>query len=381
MKLLRGKPLVTALALWLLAITIMPVSAQNQITVYATAQRFEKGLMIWRSDNAFIWVLGNNGQVLNFPARSYSNLPDNPIFGNPPSRLRPIFGFGKVWGNNEGVRNLIGWPTLGELGFNMPIRTSPTALYLTQLDNTIIQINNNGTWQYANTPPVSPVIDFFTANPITVTPSGSVTLNWQARGVELVLIETYDSTGAIHNVLQDLPIYGNTTITIPSSWSSARCVIYGANRYRGYSPVPMYARLVSSELTVTVQADSGTTTTTQAAFQVYQKGYMVWEAATGGVMVFYGNNGGIMAGYPQSTYETLLDNPISDVPAGCIRSINGFGRVWGNYADVRNGLGCALTPEQNYTMTITSFNSRPSIYYSFPDGRTAKTTRGGFWNF
>src|SRR5688572_198314 len=93
---------------------IFSVQAQD---TYVTIQRFESGLMIWRSDNSTIYVLGNNGQALVYPSTSYSNLPDNPIFGTPPSRLRPIFGFGKVWGHAKKVRDLIGWPTLQEIGF------------------------------------------------------------------------------------------------------------------------------------------------------------------------------------------------------------------------------------------------------------------------
>lgn len=96
--------------------TILSVHAQD-MTIYITTQRFEKGLMVWRSDNSTIYVLGNNGQAVVFGSPPYTNLPDNPIFGTPPSRLRPIFGFGKVWGNHKTVRDLIGWPVLPEIGF------------------------------------------------------------------------------------------------------------------------------------------------------------------------------------------------------------------------------------------------------------------------
>ena len=99
----------------LLLAAIVPVAPQTPLptlqttqTVYGTVQEFEYGLMIWRSDTAQIWALIDDGTAFSFPASSYSTLPDNPIFGNPPSRLRPIFGFGKVWGNVANVRNLLG---------------------------------------------------------------------------------------------------------------------------------------------------------------------------------------------------------------------------------------------------------------------------------
>ena len=76
------------LFLSLLVVAVVPASAQVPHTVYGTVQEFEHGLMIWRSDTAHIWALVDSGTAYSFPAASYSTLPDNPIFGDPPTPLR-----------------------------------------------------------------------------------------------------------------------------------------------------------------------------------------------------------------------------------------------------------------------------------------------------
>ncbi|MBL8163493.1 MAG: hypothetical protein JNJ61_16025, partial [Anaerolineae bacterium] len=224
----------------------LPASAQTETTVYSTAQRFDSGLMIWRSDTSLIWVLGNNGQAYTFPASTYANLPDNPIVGTPPSRLRPIFGFGKVWGNSPDVRNLLGWPTLPEIGFDMRIRSTASAVYLTQLDQSVYQVNTNGTWQYATNPPtIGPLIQSFTAAPSPVVPGGTITVNWQIARVDSASLEMYDQGNTRLTLIENLPASGSQTITAPPS-GSARIVLWGVVLVRpdGYIAVP--TRVISS---------------------------------------------------------------------------------------------------------------------------------------
>jgi len=135
----------------------LPAAAQTDsyLTVYSTAQRFEGGLMLFRSDTAYIWVLANNGTVQRFPSWRYSRLPDNTV--TPPSgHIAPLFGFGKIWGNYASLRNLVGYPVMPELGFSMGIQNINGTYYLTQLDGTIYQINSNGTWTFANSAPPPP---------------------------------------------------------------------------------------------------------------------------------------------------------------------------------------------------------------------------------
>lgn len=120
----------------------------------------------------------------------------------------------------------------------------------------------------------------------------------------------------------------------------------------------------------------GGTDYTQAAYQKYERGFMIWRADAGRVIVFWGGQTGPVTTYEQNVYGLLPDNPIAYVPVGCIRSINGFGKVWGNYPSVRAGIGCALGPEEAYTLTVIRSGSTQS--FRLPDGRWA-VVNGPTW--
>ncbi|MCC6805717.1 MAG: hypothetical protein IT319_22740, partial [Anaerolineae bacterium] len=77
------KSKILTILLLMLAVFAVPAFAQSDYTVHATAQRFERGLMIWRSDTAHIWVLTDAGSVFNFPASRYGRLTNRPIAGIP----------------------------------------------------------------------------------------------------------------------------------------------------------------------------------------------------------------------------------------------------------------------------------------------------------
>lgn len=361
------------LALCLLLVT--PTLAQSETTVYATAQRFERGLMIWRADTGQIWALSNDGLAFSFPSSSYLNLPDNPIFGNPPSRLRPIMGFGKVWGNHAELRNRLGWPTLPEIGFDMPVRVENNTHFLTQLDGTTIQINPDLTWHSY----IMPTVLSVGYSPKPIQPGASMEIFWTVRGTDVALVEVYDlATGELLTLMENLPLTGSAPYDIPTTATGGlNIVVWGANRPDFYTPVTMWERVVQSSIPAHTE-DSAVEITTQAAFQQYENGFMIWQADTGEINVFFGANGGIMGGYPQEIYEPYPDNPFHDVPDGFIRPISGFGRLWGSYPGIKDTLGWATAPEQSYQLTIQERGL--STWFSLPDGRIAKAHRM-WWNF
>jgi hypothetical protein len=364
------------------AIPASPVSAQTTATVYATVQRLERGMMIWRSDTGHIWVLGGNGQVLNFPASRYSRLRDNPIPANPPGRIRPIFGLGKVWGNFAEVRNLLGWPTLPEIGANMPIRVVNRAYYLTQLDRTVIVINPNNTWVrlLGGPQPANARIVSFNVTPNPVVPGQMLTFSWQVDGAELVLIQVFDDfDNKILADLTNLPTTGSTTFAVPGgNTENLRVVLWGARRVHVSGQIVEYARLVRSEVLVGQNLTIPTSTTTLGVFQQYQRGFMIWRADTGMVMAFFDTTHK-SAFIRQSGYQGFPDNPFSDVPSGLVKPVNGFGRVWGNIQYIRDQLGWATGPEQQYQLTARILGTGP-ISFTLPDGRVVTVTALNQWS-
>ncbi len=128
----------------------------------------------------------------------------------------------------------------------------------------------------------------------------------------------------------------------------------------------------SIPVVVTPTPQGPVVTTTQAAYQPYQSGFMIWEANTQNVVTFYNN--GTYQVYAVKTYGTLPDNPVIDpTPSGLVRPAFGFGRVWGNYTAVRQMIGWATANETGYNVSFRS-STNPSTGYPqtcfvIPDGR------------
>lgn len=366
-------------------------SAQTTQTVYGTMQEFEHGLMIWRSDTGHIWALVDNGVAYSFPASAYSNLPDNPIFGEPPSRLRPIFGFGKVWGNIANVRSQLGWPVRQEIGYNIPISTTGGVTSITQLNGLVIRIAGSA-WSRGPVTPTPPPqapdasILSFGAAPMTASRNATVTVNWQVQGVDLVIIEIYDTAdGSFVTSQTTLPLSGSTSVTVPNAiQGDMRVILYGA-RVVDSGPSISYQRVVQQALVIDVQEAVDVTIATYAAYQRYQRGFMIWRADNEAVYVFYesdGSTGGRYNVYSISGYRGLPDNPIPDGPpsVGLVKPINAFGRIWGNHAAVRYSLGWAIESERGYTSNITLTGMIPQTL-SLPNGAAVLMTQYGQWAY
>lgn len=366
------KRLILLSVLLLFALAAVPAFAQSDVTVYATAQRFERGLMIWRSDTSHIWVLANSGRVYNYPASSYSRLPDNPIRGNFPS---PINGFGRVWGNVKQVRNAIGLPTLGELGFDMRIVLSEGVYYLQQLDGSIYQVNPNGTWNRAPGIPVNPpsvTINGFDVQPLTTNRGGVVNVSWSLFGANRAKLEIWDTvTGGLLNTFPDLPANGSTQLVIPD-------LIVGNARI-AVTRGDVALDIPRAEIVVSVGFAPDHSVVTSAAYQPYQNGFMVWHANSGTVFVFTGVNSGFSSSFAQPYLESLGDNPFGAAPPNLVRPINGFGRVWGNLEWVRDTLGWATAPEQAYTTTVVLSQGNP-LSFALPNNRSVNLAQDGRWS-
>lgn len=379
----------------LLAVTA-PALAQGPFNVRATWQRFQYGTMIWRSDNSTIYVISSSGIALSFAARTYSSLPDNPIYNVPAGYYRPINGFGKVWGNYPLVRALLGNAIGVEFGFGLQVQiVNRSTVLLYNVDPPyVIQINPNGTWTYtsgnpapppqpslAPTLPVPASIDTFTVSRNVVEPNGGFDVFWALRGVDFVILEVFDSsTWGLLAMYDNLPLNGMMPLVMPPEVSQQiSVVVTGANRLYSH-PRAEYTRVIQSQPIYITRGPQPTpydgTINVYAAWQYYERGFMFWRSDTGEILAFV-NNGQVYS-FPLASYGGLPDNPY-DVPPGFVRPINGFGRVWGNVAYVRDALGNATSMEQGYTAVLTVLDGG-GMRLSQPDGRMLTITAGR-WTF
>lgn len=108
------------------------------ISIPVTYQQFERGFMIWRTDTSDIWVYFGQagGRVRQFAFHTYAGLPANPVNLVPPSgKIKPEFGFGRVWGNFPSIRSALGWATTHESTYIMGFSpTNSNVFYFTQPD-------------------------------------------------------------------------------------------------------------------------------------------------------------------------------------------------------------------------------------------------------
>jgi LysM repeat protein len=378
------------------------------VNVSASYQPFEKGFMIWLGDSGQIYgffgntpsdgPFGGVGSYSIFPSQSYGNLPSNPATEPAPvNRFHPIMGFGKVWYNFPTTRAKLGWGLQFETAYVTTLTYNTTGLLSLTLPDKRVVTFSSGAWNTpkiaapvtltptptpeltpAPTTPLSAQIVSFTADPGAITQAGAgVELSWKIAGAASAILEIYQSPEATTPLVTsaELPLSGKQVFGMPVSVTGGNIKLVLWAAVPGTTAFEPYIRLTSAELLIPVNIPT-TTITTQGAYQTFDNGFMIWRADTGEILVFYAF--GSVASFSQSSYETLPANPVTDtVPEGKVLPINGFGRVWGNHADVRQWLGWGITAEQAYTMEITQ-NPDGSTRYSMPDGR-AFTVTSGTW--
>lgn len=79
--------------------------------------------MIWRGDTRMIYVLYNDGSWGGFEDTWTPDEPErDQNIQPPPGREQPVRGFGKVWREQPGVRDRLGWALQAEAGYTSPVQ-------------------------------------------------------------------------------------------------------------------------------------------------------------------------------------------------------------------------------------------------------------------
>lgn len=366
------------------------VSAQDSASYYsvgATTQHFEQGQMIWRADVGTIYVLFDNGKASFFPSYLYGSLPDNPYFNTPPFRIRPIMGFGKVWGNYDFVRNGLGWAVTAERSYNMGYYVTYNGTqYITQYDGDIIEISTQGNWRYVDSAPVplptepaTPRITALTASDDVAMPGRAITIEWDTEGATDValLVNLQNDAQTMIASYGGLRPGGSRIVALPQTLNDPVNIALWA--WTGSQTV--YANIVLP----LQQNTGGETLQTEAAYQPFDGGFMLWRQDTEEVLAFF-NGFAERRSWSRVGYINLPDNPVPAPRDNHIMPRNAFGKVWGNIQSVRDRLGWPTAQEIGYTMQIVQtapeldgFGS-DNITYSLPDGRRVQVT-GIYWRY
>lgn len=412
---------------------ITPPPAPPQRVVTGSAQSFEGGYMIWRSDTSVIYVLFSNGTLRAISPAVYSRFSSNINVGiTPQNRFRPILGFGQVWAGYADVRQLLGWGTSPEFGVNITIggsiytvtRRSNNAHLLTFNDSTM-------TWSSAGqfpppfiptptpyVPPTQPVqfavgtVQPFENGVMVYVANTGIIWVLYANGAGQAFSPAYygalplnpysvPSPGRVSPIMGFGRLWGwdaavraslGWGVASESSWQGqfangqySFVTAYGAvividtfsSRWyyaSGGAPNPVPVFPTPTPLPPTPVVPAGIST--YAAYQNYDNGFMIWRQDTGDVIAFI--NGGAFYEYTGAYINTLPENPVSaPTPGGRLRPVNAFGRVWGNVLYPTGLIGWATDFESGYTLQIT-FTPDGRRIFSLPNGRTV-TIQYGYW--
>ena len=124
-----------------------------------------------------------------------------------------------------------------------------------------------------------------------------------------------------------------------------------------------------------VQAQQSTSGTTYAAYQEFERGFMVWREDTGEILAFI-ELPNVVYRFPETAYDHLPENPVpEESPSGLVKPIRGFGRVWGNFPHVHAQLGWGIISEFGYTATAAIALGYPSWErITLPNGSTLRAS-------
>lgn len=246
----------------------------------------------------------------------------------------------------------------------------------------------------------------------------NLVVSWNITGAETTLLEVYDGNETAKTVRQGrsfVPVYalftnlatsGTQSILVPYTFTNGvRIVLWAAQRDSrsptgdrrlayGIVDVPFLSFPTGQSCRPTfhfVEGDSdpyGCTlpvqrASIQAAYQAFEGGFMIWRADNDSITAFFNN--GSYTRIDQSSYIGLPDNPISDAPPdGRFKPVSGFGKVWGNFDNIRVSLGWAFALEQGYTATL-QYTQAPVYtdyhYLTVPDGRVVRLYDNLLWNY
>jgi len=116
-------------------------------------QGFEHGYMFWVQSVGEMWVLTETGSgrgTWQAYADTWQLGDPEPVLNEKPGTLlfQPIRGFGKVWYENQGVRDALGWAKFNEIAVTISYEYRPTTnVHVLAIRDGRFEVYSDGIWQ------------------------------------------------------------------------------------------------------------------------------------------------------------------------------------------------------------------------------------------
>jgi len=201
-----------------------------------------------------------------------------------------------------------------------------------------------------------PTIISFTADRASIIQDDEVTVTWKATGGAGAGITWLGGAGVMDGVGSLAPNEGSVTIK-PHLGPVVLMVRNAAGSVSKELELEIACRYawvdeLAAGHTGLCPLDA---TKTWAAQQSFEHGFMIWLESDQRIYVFF-YAGQRYRNYPNSFVEGELESDPSIVPpTGLLQPVRGFGELWREDADVREGLGWALAPEAGYNTWMQGY--------------------------
>jgi hypothetical protein len=224
-------------------------------------------------------------------------------------------------------------------------------------------------------PQPSGSIASFTATPNVVNPGAPVTLAWEVRGTQGVVIEErVPNMTAVDTVVNVQSPKGSAEVFLPDFAAySVTFTLWTSDRTSSANAVVLVHCPFAFFFGQGDGCPSGKEVEVGASYQAFENGFMVWRSDTSEIYAFF--NDGTASYFLARDYAGLPEPAVTEQPPLDRQApSSGFGKVWANAPGVRQKLGWALSGEQGYTTTLQAVaptrEPRPAFafYLTLPDG-------------
>jgi len=221
-----------------------------------------------------------------------------------------------------------------------------------------------------------PLVIRFDVTPLVIDSGDPITITWEVQGANEVQIFSYHP---LHRFGSDLvtsdpwlPPAGSIVLHAPPALNN---ISFGLGQSPDAADQMVSVRIrCTSTFFVDVSnlqaCPLAPARNTQAAFQPFERGFMVWRADSDAIWVFTEDVPGSQVFPDAWAGEAIIAD--EKPPAGLLQPVRGFGKVWLENAWVSQSLGWATAEEKAYTMEVQETQTGYNVYrhfFTLPDGR------------